>query len=126
MKNNEWIGLPVYQVNLYPKKIKDIAKKVGVSEEEIANNEGVSPGIILWEWIKREDIMEIFRIIEYPENTNMTILLLLSGEELIINMPHNKLMKKIHKFLLTESQYDFDQPDITKIPVTQVDGDLNE
>jgi len=109
LKNNEWIDLPIFQTELYPKKIRDIATKVGVSPEEIGKNEGVSPGTILWEWIRREDIMESFRILEYPDDENMSILLLLTGEQLIVQMPHRKLMKRIHRFLLTEPQYDFEQ-----------------
>lgn len=109
MKNNEWIELPIYSNELYPKFIRDTAKKVGSTIEEIAKIEGVEPGGVLYEWIKREDIMEAFRILEYPDDPNMSILLLLSGEELMVNMPHRKLMNKIHKFLMQEPQYNFEQ-----------------
>lgn len=123
MKNNEWIDLPVYQTELYPKRIRDIAKKVGVTVEEIAKNEGISPGTILWEWVKREDIMEVFRIIEYPDNPEMSIILLLNGEQLIVDMPHRKLMARIHKFLLTEPQYDFEQEGGPPVEIVQLNGD---
>lgn len=123
MKNTEWIDLPVYQTDLYPKKIREIAKKVGATVEEIAKNEGVSPGTILWEWVKREDIMEVFRIIEYPDNAEMSILLLLNGEQLIVNMPHRKLMARIHRFLLTEPQYDFEQEGAPPVEIVQLNGD---
>ncbi len=116
MRNNEWIDLPVLQTELYPKRIRDIAKSVGEPVEEIAKNENVSPGVILWEWVKREDLMGIFRIIESPENDDMSILLLLNGEQLIVNMPHRKLVARIHKFLLTEPQYNFEQEE-SIIPV---------
>tara|TARA_R110000868_G_scaffold12456_8_gene59574 strand:+ start:6984 stop:7370 length:387 start_codon:yes stop_codon:yes gene_type:complete len=126
MKNNEWIDLPVWQTELYPKKIRDIAKKVGAEVEQIAKNEGITPGVILWEWIKREDIMEIFRIIEYPENTKMSIILLLSGEQMIVDMPHRKLMARIHKFLLTEPQYDFEQEGSEPVQIVEISGEHNE
>lgn len=119
MKNSEWIDLPIFQTELYPKKIRDIAIKVGVSPEEIGKNEGVSPGTILWEWIRREDIMESFRILEYPDDENMSILLLLTGEQLIVQMPHRKLMKRIHRFLLTDPQYDFEQEGVEAEPTNE-------
>lgn len=112
MKNNEWIDLPIYNTDLYPKQIRDIAKSVGATVQEIGENEKVEPGVVLWEWIKREDVMDSFRILEYPDDENMSILLLLSGEQLIVKMPHRKLMNKIHKFLMTEPQYDFDGGEI--------------
>lgn len=126
MRNNEWIDLPVYQTELYPKRIRDIAKNVGVAVEEIAKNEGVSPGVILWEWVKREDIMEVFRIIEYPDNPNMSIILLLNGEQLIIDMPHRKLMSRIHRFLLTEPEYDFEQEGSVPVEIVQINGEQQD
>lgn len=126
MRNNEWIDLPVYQTELYPKRIRDIAKKVGATVEEIANNEGIAPGAVLWEWVKREDIMDIFRIIEYPEDDTMSVIILLSGEQLIVNMPHRKLMARIHKFLLTEPQYDFSQEGSAQVEIVEINGERND
>lgn len=113
MKNNEWLDLPIYNSELYPKRIRDIAKKVGESVEDIAKNEKISPGIVLWEWVKRDDMRDIFRVIEYPNDENMSVLLLMSGEELIVNMEHRKLMKRIHDFLLKEPQYKFTPSEIS-------------
>lgn len=126
MKNNEWIDLPIFQTELYPKKIREIAAKVGVTPEEIGKNEGVSPGTILWEWIRREDIMESFRILEYPDDENMSILLLLTGEQLIVQMPHRKLMKRIHKFLLTEPQYDYEVEEVEPPQAGEEEQEMEE
>jgi len=126
LKNNEWIDLPIFQTELYPKKIRDIAARVGATVEEIASNEGVSPGTVLWEWIKREDIMDAFRILEYPDDENMSILLLLSGEQLVVKMPHRKLMGRIHRFLLTEPQYDFEQEGDDPAPTNEEIREMGE
>lgn len=109
MKNSEWLELPIFNESLFPKEIRDIANRVGTSVEEIGRNEQVKPGCVLSEWIKREDIMQAFRIMQHPDNESMSTLLLLSGEELTVDMPHRKLMNKIHKFLMQKPQYDFEQ-----------------
>lgn len=123
MKNNEWIELPIYQSDLYPKDIVEIAKKIGITVEEIAKNEGITPGVVLQEWVKREDIYDIFRIVEYPENEKMSVMFLLNGEQLIVNMPHKKLMDKIHRFLMKEPQYDYEQLDTDPLEIIKINGD---
>jgi len=112
---------------MYPKNIRDIADRVGSPVEIIAQNEGVKPGVILWEWVKRDDIMDIFRIMEYPENNNMSMILLTSGESIIVDMPHRKLMARIHKFLLTEPQYEFERDEtLNTVIITEEKNEEDE
>lgn len=120
MVNNEWIELPVFNTTVFPKEIRNIAKKVGVDPAEIAKSKEVKAGCIIKEWIKREDIMNVFRICESPDDENMSILLLISGEEMIVDMPHRKLMNKLHKFLLKEPQYNFEHGgEVMVVPINE-------
>lgn len=112
MKNNDWLCLPIWCYGFYPKHIIEKAKKVKSKDEdledlakEIAKNEGVEPGKFIHRWIPR-DQMDILAWIqedpEFPERSNMFF----EDEEFfMVNLTHDKLMNKVHKFLLTEPTY---------------------
>lgn len=111
MKNTDWICLPI-KLDFLPKHVYDKAKKfVSPGDDyrelakEIAKNEGIEPGCFVNRWFPRDQMDILMWIQEDPENPEYSDMLFEDDDFHQVNMRHDKLMSKIHKFLSSEPTY---------------------
>ncbi len=129
MKNNDWLDLPVFLDSFFTKDIMDKAKMVRSHDERlmdvarrIAENEKVEPGKFISRWFPRDkfDILEWIQ--EDPDNPEYSDIYFADDDFWMVNMTHDKLMKKVHKFLLQEPSYRESQvgTEVTFIPHSSI------
>jgi hypothetical protein len=111
-KNNDWLCLPIMIFGFYPKHIIEKAKKVKSHDEEladvaerIAKNEGVDDFIFTNRWIPRDKFELLNGIEEHPEFQDRSLMEFDDGDFIIVNLPHAKLMTKIHRMMSQPGQY---------------------
>lgn len=129
MKNNDWLCLPVMIFGFYPDHIMEKAKKVKSHDQditavaaEIAKNEGVDDFVFTNRWIPRDKFELLNGIEEHPEDEDRSLMEFDDGDYIIVNLPHAKLMSKIHRLMCSEPQYRILQEEGTTvqfIPVSQ-------
>ena len=111
MKNNDWICLPI-KLDFYPKHIREKAEKCASAGEDvkkltvqIAKNEGIKVGTFVNRWFPRDMMDTLVAVQEDPEDESLSNIWFEDEDFHLVNMRHDKLMAKIHKFLLTEPSY---------------------
>lgn len=136
MKNNDWICLPIWIYGFYPREIVNLAKTIKSHDQsledackEIAAGKKVEPGKYINRWFPRDkmDILEIIQ--EDPDNENVSNLLFEDEDFHMVNMKNDKLMSKIHKFLLAKPAYrelSEERTEVHYIPVSQEERDEME
>lgn len=112
MKNNDWIPLPVFLDGFYSKDILDKAKMVKSHDEKlmdvartIADTEGKEPGKFIIRWFPRDKMDILEWIQEDPDNPEYSDLFFADEDFWMVDMRHDLLMKKIHRFLGKEPTY---------------------
>ena len=112
MKNNDWLTLPIFLFGYLPKKITDAAEKIGTNPEEIdeiainmANQQGIEPGKFVNRAFPRDKMDIIETIQEHPENITQTAIWFEDEDFHVVNLPYQKCLNKIHKFLSSEATY---------------------
>ena len=112
MKNTDWIALPVFIDGFYSKDILDKARRVKSHDEKlidvarvIADNEGREPGKFIMRWFPRDKIDILEWIQEDPDNPEYSDMFFADEDFWMVEVRHDELMKKIHKFLSQEPTY---------------------
>lgn len=112
MKNTDWLTLPIFLFGYLPKKITDMADKIATNSSEsddlaieIAKKEGIEPGVFVKRGFPRDKMDIIETIQEHPENKNHTAIWFEDEDFHIVNLPYEKCLSKIHKFLSSEATY---------------------
>jgi len=136
MKNNDWLCLPVMIFGFYPKHIIEKAKRVKSHDQElgevaaaIAKNEGIDDFVFTNRWIPRDKFELLNGIEEHPEYEDRSLMEFDDGDFIIVNLPHTKLMGKIHRLMCAEGQYrelGEEGTEVTFIPVSQEERDEME
>ena len=94
-----WLGLPVLWSGFYPKEVVELAKRAGVTPEEVAKKKGITPGKVNMEYFRRDDVELVYKITEDPENPKMCIFSYITGEFDIIALPAKLAVKRVDEFL---------------------------
>ncbi len=112
MKNNDWLTLPIFLFGYLPKRITDLAENIASHKDEIddlaigiARKEGIEPGLFVKRAFPRDKMDIIETIQEHPENLAQTAIWFEDEDFHIVNLPYEKCLNKIHKFLSSEATY---------------------
>lgn len=136
-KAGDWICLPSLLFGYYPPEVVDLVKgSVGenITQEEferhceiVAKQKNIKPGKFLMKWIPRDKIELLETIQEHSEEPRWSTLWFEDEDFYIVNMPHDKLMSKIHNFMTTEPIYrESSSETVTYIPIPPTQEEIDE
>ena len=104
MKSSDWLILPIYR-NAFPTRIYEIAKKVGVEPESIAENENVQVGRTLLKPIPYDQLQTIIDVEEFDESDTQTFVMFADESAIIVDYPVTKFIKILDKFMENSPKY---------------------
>lgn len=97
--NPNWLTLPILYNGVYPQHIKELADKIEVPVEEIAQKKGVSGQVIGLHTIRRETVQKILSFTQIPDYPDETVIDFIDGSSTVVYVPHKKLIKMVDDFL---------------------------
>lgn len=105
--NPNWLKVEMKYDEVYPQEIMKIAKKCGVSPKDIAEQEGVQPGVVGPMWLRRDQVEMIYRLQQDPWHPDDVIVEFINGLTLCLYDPKQNLWRKIDRFLQLEPTIEF-------------------
>ena len=111
--NPNWFYVKVLMSGVYQKTVTDLAKKLNVPPEEIAQNKNIDGNVIIDFAMRRELVMNISTIMQTPDSPNEVLIEFLDKSNLICLDTVKNLTERIDKFLKTE-------PTIAMVPYPQI------
>lgn len=105
MKSYNWLTLPVWNDAIYPNEIMELAKRAGVDPKSIAERDNIPSGLSYQVAFRRDHVEMIHMMSQSPLFPTRTLLEFEDGYFEIIDMPIERVVKIVDKFLLMNSEY---------------------
>ncbi len=105
--NPNWFKVRVLYNGIYPKSINELAKKLDLPPEEIAEGkrkkgEQIETDVIAYSYIRRDDIQKIAAMMQIPDSPEETLIEFIDGSSAVVFEFHETLVKRVDKFLQLE------------------------
>jgi len=99
--NPNWFKINVLCLDVYPKAIHKLAKKLEIPVEQIADGKEIVTEIPAWKYIRREEMMCTLEISQIPHEPDKSMIEFFD-RILIVCEPCHTLINRLDKFLQME------------------------